>query len=236
MSSSFRGAYLAYCCFFSAWLSWSFASKLFHGAVLFYVRANFSLHWWQIFSNPAAQQVSCARLLSSYVKHPMADPILHAQLINAIPVIVGGILAILGGLASQFIIHRLANSRERMKTQRERIESLVKALYAHEQWVIDKKTKMIFRNEDHDDPAPLNEIRMLQALYFPNLAKEILAVQKAYAPMFEFISSQRIARMKDEKTFFSSYNSKPFDEAYKQHLQAAMVLTNKCRKLLNDYT
>ncbi|MFN5174956.1 MAG: hypothetical protein ACK5GA_08735 [Holosporaceae bacterium] len=166
----------------------------------------------------------------------MADATLHTQLINAIPVIAGGIVAILGGLASQFVIHRLASSRERMKTQRERIELLVKALYAHEQWVNDKKNKMIFRNEDHDDPAPLNEIRMLQALYFPNLAKEVLAVQQAYIPMFEFISSQRIARMKDEKTFLSSYNSKPFDEAYKQHLQAAMVLTNKCRKLLNDYT
>ena len=164
----------------------------------------------------------------------MADANLPAQLANALPVIVGGVLAIAGGVAGQFVIHRLADSRDRMKMRRERIESLVKALYAHEQWVTDKKNKMIFRNEDHDEPAPLNEIRMLQALHFPELANEVLAVQEAYVTMLQFINDQRLSRMKDEKAFIANWNSAPFDEAYKQHLRAAKTLTERCRTPLNE--
>lgn len=162
----------------------------------------------------------------------MTDATITSQLANAIPILIGGLLAIAGGLGSQLVIHWLTGSRERTKLRRERIEGLVKALYAHEQWVIDKKDKMIFRNEDHDDPAPMNDMRMIQALHFPELAKEVNAVQQAYIPMLKFINEQRIAHMKDQQAFIASWNSEPFDEAYKQHLVAAKALTEKCRTLL----
>lgn len=162
----------------------------------------------------------------------MADTTIPMQLANAIPVVVGAILAIAGGIASQYVVHLLAESREKMKMRRERIESLVKALYAYEQWVEDKQNTMIFRNEDHEGPSPLNEVRLLQALHFPELAKEVHAVQEAYIPMLKFIHDQRIARMTDEKGFIANWNAAPFDQAYKQHLQAARALTERCRYLL----
>lgn len=161
----------------------------------------------------------------------MTDATITTQIASAVPVLLGGLLAIAGGLGSQLVIHWLSGSRERTKLRRERIEALVKALYAHEQWVTDKKNKMIFRNEDHDDPAPLNDLRMIQALHFPELAQEVNAVQQAYIPMLKFINEQRIARMKDEKAFIAEWDSTPFDDAYKQHLSAAKVLVEKCRGL-----
>jgi hypothetical protein len=162
----------------------------------------------------------------------MTDPTITSQLANAIPILIGGLLAIAGGLGSQLVIHWLTESREHAKLRRERLEALVKALYAHEQWVDDKKNKMIFRIEDHDDPAPLNEIKMIQALHFPELAKEVNAVQQAYIPMLKFIHEQKIAHMKDQQAFIASWNTAPYDEAYKQHLVAAKALTEKCRSLL----
>jgi len=164
----------------------------------------------------------------------MTDSIYAPQLLNAIPVIVGGLLAIAGGLGSQFAIHHLTDSREQKKVRRERLESLVKALYAHEQWVLRKHNMLIFRNTDHDDPAPLNEVRMLQALHFPELAAEVNSVQQAYIPMLKFINEQRLDRMKDEQAFIANWNAAPFDEAYKLHLQAAKTLTDRCRSLLNE--
>lgn len=162
----------------------------------------------------------------------MTDATITSQIASAVPVLLGGLLAIAGGLGSQLVIHWLTESRERTKLRRERLEGLVKALYAHEQWVTDKKNKMIFRNEDHDDPAPINDLRMIQALHFPELAQEVNAVQQPYVPMLKFIHEQRIARMKDEKAFIAQWDSAPFDEAYKQHLIAAKALTEKCRALL----
>lgn len=161
----------------------------------------------------------------------MADATIANQIASAVPVLLGGLLAIAGGLGSQLVIHWLSGSRERTKLRRERIEALVKALYTHEQWVTDKKNKMIFRNEDHDDPAPMNELRMIQALHFPELTQEVNAVQQAYVPMLKFINEQRIARMRDEKAFIAQWDSTPFDGAYQQHLIAAKALVEKCRSL-----
>lgn len=91
----------------------------------------------------------------------MADPSTLNPILAAIPVVVGGVLAIAGGLASQLVIHRLAEGRQKAKLRRDRIESLVKAVYAQSRWISERSSKMIFRNEDHDEPWPLDEARMI---------------------------------------------------------------------------
>lgn len=154
------------------------------------------------------------------------------QLVPAVPVVVGGLLAIAGGLASQLVVHRLAERRELAKLRRDRIESLVRALYAHTRWLSERSSKMMFRNEDHDEPWPLDEARLIQELYFPQLAAETHAVHEACIPMVKFINEQRIKHMKDRDTFIKEYNSEPFDAAYKSYIAAVSTLTRKCRVLL----
>jgi hypothetical protein len=163
----------------------------------------------------------------------MTDTSIYSEIAKAVPVVIGGFLAIGGGLIGHFVTHRLTTEREQSTRRRERLESLVKALYAHSQWLDDKRNSMIFRNEDHDAPSPLDEARMLQSLHFPELAEEMLAVQKAQLPMLEFISEQRIARMKDQSAWISSWSSEPYNEAYKLYLLAIQTTTQKCRKLLS---
>jgi ABC-type nitrate/sulfonate/bicarbonate transport system substrate-binding protein len=74
----------------------------------------------------------------------MTDTVILTEIARAIPVLVGGILAVAGGVGSQFLVHRLADRRERRKLRRERIEALVKAVYAHGQWIEEKQTKWFF--------------------------------------------------------------------------------------------
>ncbi len=45
----------------------------------------------------------------------------------------------------------------------------------------------------------MNDLRMIQALHFPELAKEVNAVQQAYIPMLKFIG----ADMGTEPGFFA---------------------------------
>ena len=162
----------------------------------------------------------------------MTDPSIYDEFAKVIPVVIGGLLAVSGGIAGQFFTHRLTEGREKTKLQRERLESLVKALYAHEQWLSAKWNTMIFRNEDHDTPSPLDEARMLQALHFPQLAQSILAVQQTQIPMLEFINQQRLARMKDQAVWIKEWNTAPYNEAYKRYLLAIGVVTTKCKEIL----
>ncbi|HEY8888018.1 MAG TPA: hypothetical protein VIM35_06000 [Gallionella sp.] len=162
----------------------------------------------------------------------MTDPSIYDEFAKAIPVVIGGLLAVGGGFAGQFFTHRLTESREKAKLQRERLEALVKALYAHDQWLDAKRNTMIFRNEDHETPSPLDEARMLQALHFPELAQSLQAVQQAQIPMLKFIGEQRIARMKDQHAWIKEWSDAPYNEAYKLYLGAVGVVTTKCREMM----
>ena len=74
--------------------------------------------------------------------------------VSMLPVIIGGFLAIIGGLSSQLIVHWLSDRREQAKIRRDRIEALVRSVYAHSQWVTDRHRFMVFRGEDYDKPDP----------------------------------------------------------------------------------
>ena len=164
----------------------------------------------------------------------MADPSTLNPILAAIPVVVGGVLAIAGGLASQLVIHRLAEGRQKAKLRRDRIESLVKAVYAQSRWISERSSKMIFRNEDHDEPWPLDEARMIQDIYFPELAKEVHEIHAACIPMAKFINEQRIKHMKDRDTFIKEYDPTAFNAAYTQYLVAVSALTKRCRVILGE--
>lgn len=162
----------------------------------------------------------------------MSDPTISSQFASLLPVLLGGALAISGGLLSQIVIHLLGSSRERTKLRRDRIEGLVKALFSYEQWLDEKRIKSLFRNEDHDSPSPLDDVRMIQALHFPELAEEVNQVQKAYVPMLNFFNEQRAAYIKDKDNFFANFDSTPYFHAYEQHLIASRALMDKCRRLI----
>jgi hypothetical protein len=164
----------------------------------------------------------------------MIVPAVVPEIVKAVPVVVGGLLAIGGGVASQFLVHRLTEKREKANLRRERLEALVKAVYAHDQWLNDMRTRMVFHNEDHDSANPLDEARMLQALHFPELAAKLLAVQQAQIPLLTFINEQRLKHMKNKDTFVAEWDPKPFSEGYKNYLWTVHSLVEEARTLLAE--
>lgn len=162
----------------------------------------------------------------------MLDSLVYAELAKAIPVVVGGLLAVGGGLIGQIATHRLTVKRDRAKLRRERLECFVKALYAHAQWLDDKRIAMIFANADHNAASPLDEARMIQALHFPELSDAVRAIQQAQLPIIDFIGQQRVARMRDQDAWIKAWNTEPFNIAYKHYLLTVGAATSKCRELL----
>lgn len=159
---------------------------------------------------------------------------MEEELVKVIPVLLGGVLAIAGGLGSQLVVHWLSDRRDRTKIRRDHLEALVKAVYAHGQWISDMQRMLVFRNEDHDVASPLDEARMIQTLYFPSLGNELIAVQEAAIPLMTFSGEQRLKHMKDTKTFLEEWDPKPFNEGYKKYLLAVSSLVSRARDLLNS--
>jgi len=165
----------------------------------------------------------------------MDEVSIYTELARAIPVVIGGLLAVGGGLIAQVATHRLTAKRERAKIRRERLESLVKALFAHYQWLDDKSTHILFRSGSHDTPSPLDDVRMIQALYFPELSDEVSAILKAELPMLSFIYQQHADQMNDREAWHAAWKSKDRDQytvVLTQYLMVVEATTNRCRELL----
>ena len=154
------------------------------------------------------------------------------RLIEQIPVLVGGTLAIAGGTATQLFVHLLSEKRENRKIRRERIEALVKSVYGYAQWLDDYRVRMIFRNEDHDVPCPLDEARMIQSLHFPELSVELIAIQQVHIPLLSFIHEQKLKHMADKQRFLAEWDATPFNDAYAKLLVAINDLVAKCRTII----
>ena len=162
----------------------------------------------------------------------MADSSIYSEIAKAVPVVVGGLLAVGGGVIIQIVTYNLALKREKSNLRRERLESLVKALYGHQRWLEEKFQTVVFDNRDHNSPSPIDEARMLQTLYFPELQKQVCAVLDAQVPLLKFIGEQHVARMRDEQAWLQNYDSKPYCDAYERSLNLIVATTLMCRQLI----
>ena len=79
-------------------------------------------------------------------------------------VVLGGGLAIAGGVGGQLLTHYLDQRRERRVLIRERGELLVTALYRHKAWLEEKRVVVLFRH---------------QSVYFPELSKYMVQLMTA---------------------------------------------------------
>jgi hypothetical protein len=145
---------------------------------------------------------------------------LSSEAIKLLPVFAGGVLAILGGAGSQYLIYCLNKSRDRNLLLREKAEALVKALYANNHWLDTKRNNLLFREKDHEEPPPLDEARMIQRLYFPELSPFVKAIIAAQSPMVAFLYEQRSAQLKDKEAWLNNNNLAPFGDMFAQYLNA----------------
>jgi hypothetical protein len=157
--------------------------------------------------------------------------LLVAEFVKLLPVVVGASAAILASCIAQYLGHRFTEKRDLAKTRREKIEALVQAVYSHGQWLDEKRNRMIWRGEDHDAVNPLDDVRMLTALYFPELRQELVKILSAQIDLVRFIHQQRIKRLGGSKEFLDEWDSAPFDEAYGRYLAAVGSLVDRAASL-----
>lgn len=162
----------------------------------------------------------------------MESPTLATEIAKALPVVIGGILALMGGGISQWLTHQFAEKRELSKLRRERLETMVKSLYAHEQWLEERFNVMLFGEGSHDKSSPLSEARMIQSLHFPEFSEHLALVQKAQIPLMQFVNDQRISKMTDQAEWIKSWKPEPYFEAYRLYRAAVDSLVEKARSAL----
>jgi hypothetical protein len=106
---------------------------------------------------------------------------LLAELPKAVPTLagalVGGMIAVAGAIAAQYLTHRFTRRREAEKLLREKAEELLNALGQYPDWVV-----MSFKTDRHT-PSPLSRAFVLQKLYFPGLAPHFSTILQTVHPV-----------------------------------------------------
>src|SRR5262249_38268139 len=110
----------------------------------------------------------------------MADPV------SLWPVVVGGLLAMAGGLigsGATFAMKVVESRNEKRKRRAEKFEELVAALFEYEHWLSQKRDKGAYGEDGELGVSPEAKIAAISAVYFPQFSgaiDQLVAAARSY--------------------------------------------------------
>lgn len=105
----------------------------------------------------------------------MADPV------SLLPVVVGGLLTMAGGVIGSgvTVVLKLVESRnDRKKRRAEKFEALVELVYEHDHWLENKRNALIRGGEVKIYVSPIAKIEAISAVYFPGFNEAVSKLAK----------------------------------------------------------
>ena len=160
---------------------------------------------------------------------------LTETLISLLPVIIGGGLATLGGVATQYLTHRFSKKRERENLLRDKAERFIRMISSHKDYVSACVDHFMFEKDEVQIDDPLDEVLALARLYFPSAGVSTSEVKfiDAVSKLMEYLHQQRITRLErghdvevaDNPEF--SRLQKEYYQAWKRYYFAILDLVPK---------
>jgi hypothetical protein len=143
-----------------------------------------------------------------------------------LPVIVGGLLAVLGGAVGPFISNFLtARNAERSK-RLERFEAMFTSIYTHDHWLDNKRNVIAFGEKIDLGPPPIYTTISIAALYFPSLLDPVNALDRASDSYLLWMSQAGVKRLNGETGSIGEGMS----EAFKPYRAAQLELVSALGK------
>ncbi len=106
---------------------------------------------------------------------PASTQTLAQVMLTLMPVIVGGVIAIAGGILGSVFSHLLKTSSDRRERRRMKLEEIVTLTFEVEQWIERQRDYFWW---DKQPPviggSPLDKCRPMISLYFPELREPML--------------------------------------------------------------
>ena len=131
-------------------------------------------------------------------------PTLEQTLVGLLPILIGGLLAALGGILGAFIHHRLNISREIRANERAKLERVATLAFDYSAWVDRRLSAMLFQRIDFREHSPTDELRMLVNLYFPSLLPEMAAVLQAGLDCQKWVNATWTEQRKNLKVWIDA--------------------------------
>jgi hypothetical protein len=101
--------------------------------------------------------------------NPANTQALTQVLITLLPVIVGGMIAITGGVLGSILSHILKTSSDRRDRRRAKLEEIVTLTFETEQWLERQRDYFWRGKQEVNGLSPLDKCKSMTNLYFPAL-------------------------------------------------------------------
>jgi hypothetical protein len=98
-----------------------------------------------------------------------------------LPVIVGGLIGLAGGIAGPPLSHWLNEASSNKKKRAEKLEDMIGHIYAHDHWLNLIRGVRAYGEQDSREPTPLPKASAIAAIYFPQFVPALSELNQVTA-------------------------------------------------------
>lgn len=163
----------------------------------------------------------------------MADgPTVGSVLAAVVPVVVGGLLTLAGGAGMQWYLHREKTVEERRLRRAAKLEELVAAIYDLHHWLSMECNRVVFGTPSDETPSPLGKVQGITALYFPEFADQVRALERGADKYEAWIFDRGQARLRGEIDQLRDGNIEAYSDYSRVRIQLLHELQEAALKIL----
>ena len=155
----------------------------------------------------------------------------HENRGSMLPVVVGGVIGIIGSVVGGVTLFKLQAGQERKVFKRSKLEELVSFAYECDEWLDQLKLKYLVYGDIDTivQKFPLSRMRMIQTLYFPTLEKDVQALSSAVEVFRQLLILER-PHLRQKKEYSDDFKAQ-YEPKQKAVLDAIQALTEKAATL-----
>lgn len=115
-----------------------------------------------------------------------------------LPVIIGGLIGLAGGIVGPPLAHWLSEGSSNRKKRAEKLEEMIGYIYAHDHWLDMIRNIRVFGAQDNQEPAPLPRAMAIAVIYFPQFTTQLNALHLSANHYGAWMLQQGLKRLAGE--------------------------------------
>jgi hypothetical protein len=160
----------------------------------------------------------------------MATPTPEVSLwATLLPVIVGGLIGLTGGLAGPWFLETRKQAAEKKKKRAEKFEELIAAIHEHSHWLDTARSVRVLGSEKELGVNPITKALAIVAIYFPQFYDEMKEVDLAARHFESWMFEAGQKRLDGAKDFRDGHI-----EAYDSYARNRLSILDDLRKFASE--
>ena len=155
---------------------------------------------------------------------------------DIVGVIVGGVLAVGGGAASQWFLHHLKTQTETRQRRGVKFEEMVAALYEYDHWLDNKRNRLVYGKDLPETASPFAKLYAISAVYFRQFSGQVRVLEAA-SREYELWMTQRAGhRLAKELNKLNEGFNEAYDDFSKRQITLKSDLLDYAEKVFRAET